>query len=157
MPEPNSTEVSATSSLDIASPGFGTTDASAVSESTASAPTSFVSIDAVPPSPQDIATLSSLVDAPVASDMANPVDSALFSLLNEDTPKNATETDPAIALVDENSTGTSEISAVAPSPEVVPSSGDNFLSDLTSDTIPSASPVSSNNIDIPATHKASPE
>lgn len=151
MPEANSTDTSTVPSLDIATPDLGTLDISAAPESESTAPTSFVSIDAVPPSPQDIATLSSLVDAPVVSDMSNPVDSALFSLLNEDTPKNITETDPATALVDENSTGTSEVSAVGPSPEVVPSSGDNFLSDLTSDATASASPVSTNNIDVPAT------
>ena len=151
MPETNTTDASTVPSLDIASPDLGTMGTSAPPESDTTAPTSFVSIDAVPPSPQDIATLSSLVDAPVVSDMSNPVDSALFSLLNEDTPKNATETDPAIALVDENSTGTSEVSAVTLSPEVVPSSGDNFLSDLTSDAPSSVSPVSSHNIDVPST------
>ncbi len=138
MPETNPTDASAVPSLDISTPDLGTLEISAAPESDTTAPTSFVSIDAVPPSPQDIATLSSLVDAPVVSDMTNPIDSALFSLLNEDTPKNATETDPAISLVDENTVGTPDLLTATVTPE---GGNDNFLSDLTSDAPPSVSPV----------------
>ena len=147
MLETSPTDVSAVSPLDIATPAPGNTDISPVSETTTTTPTSFVSIDAVPPSPQDIAALSSLVDVPAVSDMANPIDNALFSLLNEDTTKNAVEIDPTNSLVSESSIGTSEVSTVPAASEVAPSSSENFLSNLTSDAIPPVSPpVSSDNI-----------
>lgn len=91
---------------------------------TSSEAQSFVSIDPIPPTPEDMASVNS-VEISNLSDTSNPADNALFSLLNEDTPQTNIETTPESLPVSENASSLET---------------GNFLSDLTGDTSPALVP-----------------